>query len=737
MARWLQKTFDSGVRRGLEAAEDRAKKEASTKPKDVYSKVRKEYNRSVENEMFGEKTKFPKGMEPVGDKGFYSSPMSGNFDPRDCSNPRNSTSPWCGYNPVTTKPLDLGIDLKLDNCGGFIKVRGSLGFIDLPPTYAGYLKPECREDYKKENLKEAPEAKTVEPGLEVVPPPDNFPPTPSSDLPNLAPKCLYIVALGSIVVFPRARVETNRGTGFNYVSSAGLFSIFPSGHSWQYSSRESTETHYANGDNSTSLIDPSPIGEPSGGNIISWGSATYTGTKTITGNSSDRRVTEAADDFFYTGAFPTQQRTTYQGYQGWQAADIEQSAKFQFSGGESQVWKATKSHYRDYTTNNNANLEACWMSRRYGLYPAIENKTYDKTNRVVGGRANPNLFAGTGENILRYLAESVWTNETHRANQAQLAGIPLSQAPKVSYYILDIYEFPCPTSPAWNYSPPKRDCMPCCCNDTKTPQERRNDDEILKLLREIRKFIGDFPQKVEVYDNDPDVIDRQKENVTLNSIAKAIEHFQKQINFVAQGIGIPDFPVIYPDSLVKPVAMSGVEMVWDWFTPDKERRIKSLAQLQDWGFDQMSAIFGQWHQYIEYEDDKGKKQKISYPDIGTLLRELVKMLTSTIQALGLQTDIELKTLQESTNASLMIAEALKRVTDIQDYLDYPTQMRKGELPAQVTPKSDVKNVTEYLKPSQLKYQWDDWTPNQGQSLQEQLNEIRLILNVMRASQGGE
>jgi hypothetical protein len=280
--------------------------------------------------------------------------------------------------------------------------------------------------------------------------------------------------------------------------------------------------------------------------------------------------------------------------------------------------------------------------------------------------------------------------------------------------------------------------MPCCCpSDKPNPQEKKQDDEILKLLREIRKFIGDFPQRVEVYDNDPDVVERQTVSVNLSSIAKSIEHFQKQINFVGQVIGIPDFPVIFPDSLVKPIPMNGVEMVWDWVTPDKQRKIRSIPQFQDWMVEQMSAMLGQWHQYIEYIDKDGKKQKVSYPDLGTLGRELIKQGVSTIQAIGILTDIALKALQESTNASLMGAEALKRITDVQDWLDYPTQMKKGSLPVQITPKKDVKNLDEYLQPSELKYQWDDWTPQQSQSFQEQLNEMRLILNALRASQGGE
>jgi hypothetical protein len=725
MANWLQKTFDSGVRRGLQTAEDRVKKEASPDPKNIYNKVRKEFNRQPDNSsMFGENTKFPKGMVPIGDKGFYGSPADGSFDPKDCSNPRNSTSPWCGYNPVTTKPIDLGVEVNINSCGGFVKVRGSLGFIDLPPAYAGYLKPECREDYKKENNKELPEPKTVPPGLQVIPPPEIFPPTPADDAPKLAAKCWYIVALGKISVSNTVRTETQRGNGYLPVSSEQLNSIFPVNNSWQYSFRESSETYYAGAGNSRSLGSSTEIGEPvTTNNIVNWKGYT------ITGDSKDRRVVQAANDYYYSPAYESGTRYQSEDYAGWQAADLPLEAKYEFFGDVSPTWAATQAPTREYVIpNTGTNIESCWMRERYNLYPAIINKQYDINNSLVGGTPSPNLFAGTGENILRYFAESQWSNTNHR----------LANQPKTSYFILEIYDFPCPESPSWNLPPFKDNCMPCCCNDTKpTPQQQRQDDEILRLLREIRKFIGDFPQRIEVYDNDPDVIDRQKENVTLSSIAKAIEHFQKQVNFLAQGIGIPDFPVMYPDSIVKPVAMNGVEMIWDWVTPDKTRKIQSIPQLVDWFTEQFSATMGQWHQFIEYTDDKGKTQKVSYPDLGTLGRELIKQGVSTIQAVGILTDIALKALQEATNGSLMSAEALKRVTDIQDYLDYPTQQKAGAYPAGITPKKDVKNLNEYLQPSQLRYQWDDWTPGTSQSQQEQLNEILRILTTMRANQGGE
>ena len=723
MAKWLNKVFDSGVRKGLELAEERVQKEVKKateiSPKNLYSKARKEFNKGVDKEeMYGENTKFPKGMVPIGDKGFFASPSDGTFDPRDCSNPRNSTSPFCGYNPISPKPLNLGVDFNVNDCGGYISIKPTIGFIEFPPVYAGYLNPSCREDYKKENNKEAPPNKSVPPGLEVVAPPtDKFPPTPGSDPPKLGADCWYMVALGYAAIYPKARTESQRGTGFIPSETGGLLSVFPDNKSWSYASRGSTETYYKNGENSTSTAKPESLGEPSfSGNSYFWKGST------ICGDGRDWRVTKNGYNRFYSGLDPREQRSNADDYTGWQKWGFSDVRKVQDATQftEAPPWYSAKNAFRD-------SLEATWMTTQYNLYPAIKYKEFNTNTSQVGGEPDPNFFAGRGRDILRYFAESNWANTSFPDTSNKI---------KTSYFILEIYEFPCETSPAWNYPPFKDKCMSCCC-DQPSNEKQRQDDEILRLLREIRKFIGDFPRKVEVYDDDPDTVERQKLSKTLPSISLSIEHFQKQVNHLMQWIGVEEFPVIYPDTVVKPVAMNGVEMLWDWLTPDKERKIQSLAQLLDWGFDQMSAVQGQWHQYLEYEDDKGKKQKISFPDMGTALRETIKMLSSTIQALGIQTDIELKTLQESTNSSLMIVEALKRITDIQDYLDYPTQQKAGSLPVGITPKKNIKNIKEYLQNSELKYQWDDWTPNQGQSLQEQLNDIMMILNTMRANQGGE
>lgn len=82
-----------------------------------------------------------KGLVPLGYSGIYVTPDEP-ADPRDCD--RFPTSPWCGQNPFSKKPVDIGWDVTLNECGIRASVKPILGFVKLPPISVAYLRPECR-----------------------------------------------------------------------------------------------------------------------------------------------------------------------------------------------------------------------------------------------------------------------------------------------------------------------------------------------------------------------------------------------------------------------------------------------------------------------------------------------------------------------------------------------------------------------------------------------------------------
>jgi hypothetical protein len=76
-------------------------------------------------------------MEPIfGD--FYGSPP---VDPFDCS--IYPDSPYCGGNPIATKPISLGFSLVRDECNIGFQLDPVIGYIKLPPVQIVRRSPNC------------------------------------------------------------------------------------------------------------------------------------------------------------------------------------------------------------------------------------------------------------------------------------------------------------------------------------------------------------------------------------------------------------------------------------------------------------------------------------------------------------------------------------------------------------------------------------------------------------------
>lgn len=81
------------------------------------------------------------GLVPLGYSGIYVTPDEP-ADPRDCE--RFPTSPWCGQNPFDKKPVGIGWNVTVNECGIKGTIIPVLGFVKAPPISAAYLRPECR-----------------------------------------------------------------------------------------------------------------------------------------------------------------------------------------------------------------------------------------------------------------------------------------------------------------------------------------------------------------------------------------------------------------------------------------------------------------------------------------------------------------------------------------------------------------------------------------------------------------
>lgn len=83
----------------------------------------------------------PGGMVPIGDSGWYVTPEEP-ADPTDCE--RYPDSPFCGGIPFSFKPIDIGLNIVIDQCNLGIRMNPVVAFIKLPPIAIAYRKPECR-----------------------------------------------------------------------------------------------------------------------------------------------------------------------------------------------------------------------------------------------------------------------------------------------------------------------------------------------------------------------------------------------------------------------------------------------------------------------------------------------------------------------------------------------------------------------------------------------------------------
>lgn len=302
--------------------------------------------------------------------------------------------------------------------------------------------------------------------------------------------------------------------------------------------------------------------------------------------------------------------------------------------------------------------------------------------------------------------------------------------------------------PPFDY-PPENCCMECC---QSSPNENAANDallkKILKKVEEIDKNQGDYPVNVETWDADPKTQGNQKKTITITDTKTAVLKVFEEFGKVLQSIGIEEFPIQYPDTMVEPVNEGIFKDVWDFLTPDKVRRITSIASLLDWQNDSTSAILGKWQRLIKQErteqvkqpdgTTKSKKQTdiVVLPDIATVMEEQFKMQIQSIKAIGLLNDMLIKTLQESADTKLLLAETLTRLKQVEEYLDFESTEKKQKIAIQTTipptsaSSADKQDLYKYLQPSNQEFRFDDW--NGTNSLNDKLDKILQIIGNINA-----
>ncbi len=274
--------------------------------------------------------------------------------------------------------------------------------------------------------------------------------------------------------------------------------------------------------------------------------------------------------------------------------------------------------------------------------------------------------------------------------------------------------------------PPPPPPMTCnCC-----PNIQQNDE----LLRLILKRIGE-PKTVTIFDEDMEREGAQQANKEQETLFNAAKIATDRVEIANRLIGIANYPVKVPDTMIAPHKEGIFEQVFDFIDGDKEREIKTVTELITWMAEQDSAVLGQFHQVIEFEQDfdgdgNTKSETVVLPNVAESLKEMILLLVQLANAEGTKLHALVKILAEVNNLKVNLFKTMQTVIDIQDYLDYPTNTKQVEVPLSCTFKlDDRQDLEEFFNDSKGKMTFEDWDGTN--SLHDNMLDLMQIAAMLR------
>lgn len=276
------------------------------------------------------------------------------------------------------------------------------------------------------------------------------------------------------------------------------------------------------------------------------------------------------------------------------------------------------------------------------------------------------------------------------------------------------------------YPPPpdqkkkRRCCMQCCSGGNQAANKQAQDNaEILRLLREIKKNIGNFPYNVQLFDSDDNKVGIQKKTVPIKTVAEGGKLAITELQRTLKAIGIDHFPIYSPSSIIEDESNGLLGDLGDLKNKVFKQKIESLAEFLVWRSKNDNEIFGTWQEVIEVQDSdpnqKGNQPKrVVLPNMAKSFKEIILLLSVLIKSQGFSMDALLKLYIDvaNTKVSASVSEAILR--DIQDYLDYPTNTTTLDVPLGISipkdndPTDDKEDVERFLRNSTIKAMFDDW-----------------------------
>jgi len=282
--------------------------------------------------------------------------------------------------------------------------------------------------------------------------------------------------------------------------------------------------------------------------------------------------------------------------------------------------------------------------------------------------------------------------------------------------------------------PPKKECcMSNCCPDNS------NIEALLKL---ILKRIGE-PKTVTIFDEDLNRQGSQKANKTPDNLNEYLKLAVERIEIANRIMGIENFPVTVPDTMIEPFKEGVFAKAFKFIDGNKKRKLNTITEFIAWLSEQDSAVLGQFHQVIEFQNEDKKTSHIVLPNVAESLKEILLLVAQMAKQNNVQTELLFKLSGELLATRAAATKASKISEDIQDYLDYPTQTKSAKIPTNIslpkitTDKSgkpiankQSESHKNYLQPGEIKYTYDDWTGEN--SLHDQLLDLLQLSAMLRA-----
>lgn len=283
--------------------------------------------------------------------------------------------------------------------------------------------------------------------------------------------------------------------------------------------------------------------------------------------------------------------------------------------------------------------------------------------------------------------------------------------------------------------PPKQEecCKMDCCPDNS------NIETLLKILI---KRVG-TPQKVTIFDEDLERKGTQKADKTPQTLNDYLKLAVERTEIVNRLIGIENFPVTVPDTMITPFQDGVFSKVFKFIDNKKKRKIASLTEFIAWMSEQDSAVLGEFHQVIQFEDENKKAASVVLPNVAEALKEIVLLSAQMAKQNNVQTELIFKIAAETIATKAVASRGTEIIQDIQDYLDYPTERKTKTIPTAVSlPKvntdkngipiatAKTENPKNFLKPGEVKFIYEDWTGSN--SLHDQMLDLLQLAAMLRA-----